>query len=99
MLMNMVEVCASLSATTFKNASGQSKSLSGPALHLFDLRAAMRNLSTPNLPVYRAAWRAKLAVRNSRVSRDHASKTHHQQVARECIYMTLEEYRLSPRLH
>jgi hypothetical protein len=65
MLMNMDDVYASLSATTFKNASGQSKSLSGPALHLFDLRAAVRNLRIPSLSVYRAAWRARVAVRIS----------------------------------
>lgn len=58
MLMNMADVYASLSATTFKKASGQRTSLSGPARHRFDLRAASRSFRMLSLSLYNIACRA-----------------------------------------
>lgn len=57
-LMNCTAVCASLSATTFKNASGQYAFWSGPARHLRDCSAKRRSRKTDERELRNIASRA-----------------------------------------
>jgi len=60
--VNTTEAWANLSAKSFKTlSSGWRRSWFGPALHLFDLKAAGRSLRMLNLSVYSVACSAGLS--------------------------------------